>query len=254
MPSLWSENNTRGCSLCKNERLLREMLLQWQDKILGGIFMAIGILGMSASGGGKTTSCRTLNPKETLIINADNKPLPWKGWRKQYNAENKNYICCADAKQIQGYLKTISDSMPHIKNVVIDTLNGVMLAMEMAERKANTYSDWKELAVNIYGLCDMIGSLREDLNVICFAHTQTDMTDSGYMFTHMRTSGRKLEKIVIESKFTYVLLGKGNQGKYIFETHANNSTAKTPMGLFEEDEIDNDMQMVINKIREYEEG
>ncbi len=216
--------------------------------------MGIGILGLGASGSGKTSSCRTLLPEETMIINADNKPPSWRGWRKQYNAENKNYIVCADAKKIQGYLMTVSNSMPHIKNVVIDTLNGVMLAMEMAERKANTYSDWKELAVNIYALCDMIGSLREDLNVICFAHTQTEMNDNGYMFTHMRTSGKKLEKIVIESKFTYVFLAKGNQGKYYFETHANNSTAKTPIGLFEEDEIPNDMQMILTKIREYEEG
>ena len=144
--------------------------------------------------------------------------------------------------------------MPHIKNVVIDTLNGVMLAVEMAERKANTFSDWKELAVNIYGICDMIGTLRDDLNIICTAHAQTELTDSGYQFTHMKTSGKKLEKIVVESKFTHVFIAKGNQGKFVFETHANNSTAKTPMGLFEEDEIPNDVAAILKRIEEYENG
>ncbi len=216
--------------------------------------MATGILIIGNSGAGKSTSLRKLNPAETLIINADKKSLPWRGWKKDYNKENKNYIVEADAKKIQGYLLHVNDSMPHIKNVVIDTLNGVMLAVEMAERKANTFSDWKELAVNIYGICDMIGTLRDDLNIICTAHAQTELTDSGYQFTHMKTSGKKLEKIVVESKFTHVFIAKGNQGKFVFETHANNSTAKTPMGLFEEDEIPNNVQYIIEKIKEYEEG
>ena len=216
--------------------------------------MATGILFIGNSGAGKSTALRTLNPDETLIINADKKSLPWPRWKKQYNAEKKNYVVCDSAKAIQQYLKVVSEQRPQIKNVVIDTLNGVMLAVEMAERKANTFSDWKELAVNIYGICDMSGTLRDDLNVICTAHAQTELTDGGYQFTHMKTSGKKLEKIVVESKFTHVFIAKGNQGKFVFETHANNSTAKTPLGLFEEDEIPNDAQMIIDRIKEYEEG
>jgi hypothetical protein len=80
------------------------------------------------------------------------------------------------------------------------------------------------------------------------------MTDGGYQFTHMKTSGRKLEKIVPESKFTVVLLARANEGKYVFEVHAKNSTAKTPLGLFEEDEIENDIAVVLKKLKEYEEG
>ena len=216
--------------------------------------MATGILIIGNSGHGKSTSFRNLNPAETLIINSDKKPLPWRGWKKQYNAENKNYIVCDDAHKIQGYLRHISDKMPHIKVAIIDTLNGAMLAQEMAERKANSFDAWRDLATSIYGIMDMIGTLREDLTVICTAHCQTEMTDGGYQFTHMKTSGRKLEKIVPESKFTVVLLARANEGKYVFEVHAKNSTAKTPLGLFEEDEIENDITVVLKKLREYEEG
>jgi hypothetical protein len=70
----------------------------------------------------------------------------------------------------------------------------------------------------------------------------------------MKTSGRKLDKIVVESKFTTVLLAKGNEGKYVFETRAHNSTAKTPMGLFDTEEIDNDIVPVIEKLKAFEEG
>jgi hypothetical protein len=110
------------------------------------------------------------------------------------------------------------------------------------------------MATSIYGICDMIGTLRDDLTVICTAHAQTEMTDGGYNFTHMKTSGKKLDKIVVESKFTTVLLAKANEGKYVFEVHAKNSTAKTPLGLYEKDEIPNDVAKVIEKLREYEEG
>lgn len=46
---------------------------------------------MGESGSGKTTSMRNLDPKSTYYIDADKKGLSWKGWRKQYNKENKNY-------------------------------------------------------------------------------------------------------------------------------------------------------------------
>jgi hypothetical protein len=69
----------------------------------------------------------------------------------------------------------------------------------------------------------------------------------------MKTSGRKLDKIVVESKFTTVLLAKADNGKYVFETRANHSTAKSPMGCFEEAEIPNDLAFVIDTLKAYEE-
>lgn len=216
--------------------------------------MAQNILIIGNSGAGKTTSLRNLNPDETLIINADKKSLSWRGWKKNYCGEKKNYVVCSDARKIQGYLMTVSEKMPNIKVVVIDTLNGIMLETEMAERKTNSFNEWRDMATSIYGICDMIGTLRDDLTVICTAHAQTEMTDGGYNFTHMKTSGKKLDKIVVESKFTTVLLAKANEGKYVFEVHAKNSTAKTPLGLYEEDEIPNDVAKVIEKLKEYEEG
>jgi hypothetical protein len=136
--------------------------------------------------------------------------------------------------------------------VVLDTLNAIMLNMEMLQRKNNSYNQWMDLAVNIYGLVEMIGGLRDDLTVICIAHSQTDRDDSGYMFTRMKTSGRKLDKIVVESKFTTVLLAKADNGNYVFETHANHSTTKSPMGCFDDMQIPNDLAAVIAALDKYE--
>ena len=71
------------------------------------------------------------------------------------------------------------------------------------------------------------------------------------IFTRIKTNGRKLDKIVLESKFTTVLLAECKDGKYIFHTHADRSSVKTPLGAFEQDEIDNDIVEVINALEEY---
>lgn len=72
--------------------------------------------------------------------------------------------------------------------------------------------------------------LREDLTIIFVMHSQTEKDDTtGATFTRAKTSGKKIDKIGIESKFTTVLLARCNDGKYVFETKNINSTAKTPM-------------------------
>ena len=48
--------------------------------------MAHSVLIIADSGSGKSTSIRDLDPKETFIINIANKPLPFKGWKKNYTA------------------------------------------------------------------------------------------------------------------------------------------------------------------------
>lgn len=67
---------------------------------------------MGESGSGKTTSMRNLDPKTTYYIDADKKGLSWKGWRKQYNKENKNYLACDDANIVRQYIKRIAEACP----------------------------------------------------------------------------------------------------------------------------------------------
>ena len=48
------------------------------------------VIVLGASGHGKSTSIKTLNPKETIVINVLGKRLPFKGSAAQYNSEKKN--------------------------------------------------------------------------------------------------------------------------------------------------------------------
>lgn len=209
---------------------------------------------MGESGSGKTTSCRNLDPKTTYYIDADGKGMSWRGWRKQYSAEAKNYYRGTDIKMIQKILTGVSGSRPEIKTIVIDTLNGVMISDEMRRIKEKGYDKWADLVQYVWDIVDKAYSYRDDLTIVVIMHSQTERDDNGYLFTKIKTNGKKLEKIQLETKFTTVLLAKCVDGNYIFETHANNSTAKTPMGLYEASEIPNDIVEVIHNLEEYEKG
>lgn len=194
---------------------------------------------------------RNLDPKTTLYIDCDKKGLSWKGWRKQYSEANKNYIKTDFASVVEQALRKADSDWKHIKVIVIDTINGLMIADEMRRSKEKGYDKWMDLAACVWDLVCHSYELRDDLTVIFTAHTQTDHDEGGYIFTRIKTSGKKLDKICLESKFTTVLISKCVDGKYKFETHANNSTAKSPLGAFEEDEIDNDIVEVIKTLEEF---
>lgn len=213
--------------------------------------MAKAICIMGESGSGKTTSMRNLPPESTLYIDCDGKGLSWKGWRSQYNVERKNYARTSDKGKVASLLGKCNE-MPGLQYVIVDTINGIMVDDEFARMGEKNYDKWQDLAAAVYGLIALALRMRDDLTVIFIAHSQTERDDFGTAFTRVKTSGRKLDKIVLESKFTTVLLAKRNAtGQYVFETHANNSTTKTPMGAFDADEIPNDITEVLKALADY---
>jgi len=205
---------------------------------------------MGESGSGKTTSCRNLDPKTTYYIDADGKGLAWKGWREQYNKENKNYLSTNDNILVKRCMDGVNTNAPHIKTLIVDTLNGIMVADEMRRSREKGYDKWMDLAQCVWDMVNDSLSYRDDLTVIFICHSQTEREDTGYFFTRIKTSGKKLDKIVLESKFPTVLLAKVIDGRYVFETTSKASTAKSPMGALEPIE-DNDMAIILNKLEEY---
>jgi len=214
--------------------------------------MALVICVMGESGSGKTTSLRNLPPEKTLVLDCDGKGLSWSGWRKQYNAGNKNYMRVYKPDTVMSIMERVQDKdLSSVKYLAIDTLNGIMVGDEMDRMKEKGYDKWQDLAQSVFKIVVYANMMREDLAVIFTAHTETVNEENGYSFTRIRTSGRKLSRICLESKFNTVLLARCVDGKYLFETQARDSTAKSPMGAFEEFEIENDIVKVIGALKEF---
>lgn len=213
--------------------------------------MANLICLIGESGSGKTTSCRNLDPKTTVYIDCDKKGLSWRRWRAEYSRDNGNYIVTDDASEVLNALRYVNAEKPDVSCVVIDTLNGIMVADEGRRRKEKGYDKWNDLAWSVWDIIDEALTMRDDLTIAFLAHAQTNDDDNGHRFTHMKTSGRKLDKLVPESKFTYVFLCKRIDGRYVFVTQSDDSTAKGGFELFE-DTIDNDLKAAIDQIRDYE--
>lgn len=219
----------------------------------------IGVMG--ESGSGKTTAMRNLPPEETVYIDCDKKGLNWKGWKKQYHDtkdENNaiNYLRSDIFANVSSFLDYINSDKRYanIRYVVIDTINGLMVAEEMkilAMQSGDKRSAWSDLAQNGWALVNKCLSLRDDLTVIILAHSETISDDNGIIRTRIKTNGRKLEKLVLESKMTTVVWAVRQDGKYKFILSADGSTCKVPLGAFEGDECDNDIMIVIKALEDY---
>lgn len=216
----------------------------------------IGIVG--ATGTGKSTSIKHLDPKDTYIINTAKKELPFKGADKLYNAENKNYKEVDEITEITRLLKTISEKAPHIKNVVIEDSN-YMMAFRMAEKATEVgYTKFTIMAKDMVDLFREARRLRDDLKIFYFSHPET-IEDSGEIVGYkMKTSGKMLDnQIVLEGLFTiclYTHVEEGKDGKctYNFVTNRYKKyPAKSPDGMFDQITIPNNLDLVAKTIDTY---
>lgn len=214
----------------------------------------IGVMG--ESGSGKTTAMRNLPPDETFYLDCDRKGLNWKGWKQQYSADKMNYWSSDSFSVASSLLKKINEEekFKHIKYIVIDTLNGLMVAEEMrilAMQSGDKRSAWSDLAQNGWSIINQALTMRDDVTVIILCHSETISDDNGIIRTRIKTNGRKLEKLVLESKMTTVIWAVRQDGKYKFILSADGSTCKVPMNAFDTDEIDNDIMLVVKALEEY---
>lgn len=223
--------------------------------------MAEKVLILGNPGTGKSTSLETLNPEATFIIQSVVKRLPFKGWKNKYKMisqenPNGNLSITHDYETIEKQLKYIDSKRPEIKTVIIDDANYLMTEDLMARvpkktLKGEAFEKYNQIAYNFHHLLKAVEPLRNDLIVVFLAHTQ--INDDGSR--SFKTVGKLLDNtIVIEGLATIVLESVIKENKYLFQTNKIDGTepCKTPKGMFEEKFISNDMQLVIEKIEEYD--
>lgn len=228
--------------------------------------MAKGCLILGPSGSGKSTAIggtpelniKGLNPKETMIINVKGKPLPFRGWSKDYTTftgKEGNYFASTDFPTIIAILKGVSDSRPDIKNIVLDDAQYLMAEYFMSKALIKGYDKFTELAKYTYDVLNTGLGLRNDLHFIVIAHSE-DTKDNSYK---MKTIGKMLdEKVTLEGLFTIVLYAdqivkdNGNTVEKRFVTNFDGQyPAKSPVGMFKEVYIPNDLGFVVKEIDKY---
>ena len=210
--------------------------------------MARKVMIIGASGSGKSTSLRNLNPEETAIFKCINKELPFKKGDSKFKS-----IVCSRAEDIVKNVGLILQKRQKKKNIVIDDLIYLSVNTFMLRSKEKSFDKFTDIANELYSVLTLPDQIpnRDDLTFIYLTHSETNPTT---METNVRTIGKVIsEKVVPEGLFTIVLEATCENGEYKFTTHniTGSSVVKSPMGMFEEDVIDNDITLVLKAMKEY---
>ena len=220
------------------------------------------------SGSGKSTSIcpieqvgiQGLNPEETIIINTDQKPLPAPEFTKLYNKEKNNYYKSNDTLEVIEQILKPAHKRENIKSIVIDTWSRLQTDTVMSSRfrKRSGFDKWAEFAGAQYDLLNITNDkLRDDIIVYLFAHPETTFDDNGSPQERIAVQGQQLKKFVPESFSSIVLYAEpskmSGQGlKFGFRTiNSGADTCKSPIGLFKDEFIPNDLGYVDTAIRNY---
>lgn len=226
--------------------------------------MATGVLVIAESGSGKSTSIEGLNPEETFIINVASKDLPFKGWKAKYPKLNK--------ENLQGRMKSVTTpagvleamdyvdkQRPEVKNLVIDDWQYVS-AFEFFDRASEKgYDKFTDIGAALASMARKPQKMREDLIIYFLTHADEGTDIRGNKKYKAKTIGKMVdEKLTLEGLFSIVLFGKVKRDKdgnirHVFETRNDGeNTCKSPKGMFEDFEINNDLGLVRKAILEYE--
>lgn len=209
--------------------------------------MSIATLVLGEPGSGKSTSLRNMNPDETLLIQTIPKPLPfragaWKRFSKECPAGNI-FVTDQAAEIISIMRKT------RRKVIVLDDWN-LLMTNSFFRRSAETgFQKFSEIGRDAWDVLMAASQLPSDVRVYLLGHTEAD--EFGH--TRAKTIGKLMsEKCPVESMFSIVLRTTILNGSYLFATRNNGSdTTKTPLELFADEFIPNDLAAADEAICSY---
>lgn len=198
--------------------------------------MAVLVMVYGHSGSGKSASLRNFDPEQVAVINVLGKPLPFRSNMKTYITND------------YGKIDTAIHSTKR-KSIVIDDVTYLMTGEFMRNAKVAGYQKFTDMAANFNTLLMRAKELPDDVVVYFFGHSEHD-GDGGEKF---KTIGKLLdEKVCVEGYFTIVLKTVVQDGRYLFSTRNDGmDTVKTPLGMFNDALIENDLATVDKTIRKY---
>lgn len=206
--------------------------------------MGVPILVLGKSGSGKTTSIRNLDPKHTVICQVEKQRLPFRN-KFPMVLRSATY-----ASTVSLFKKIQEGEQPDIKTIVLDDSQFFLVNEFFDKANEKGYDKFTSIALNFRNLIHWANiALPDDIIVYFLHHTQID--DFGNI--KAKTIGKMLdEKLTVEGCFDIVLMTEHNQDGWWFRTHTSgNDPVKSPMEMFTEDLIPNDLALVDMTVRAY---
>lgn len=228
--------------------------------------MAKGVLVIAPSGSGKSASLRNLDPMTTVIINVVDKDFPFKRNPLFKNITLKlpsdivpgAVLSTSGKSDILGVLTHVSKNLPEVKNLVIDDFGYSAVNEYMSRINEKSFDKFNDIGNIYWTLARKIKSLREDLNVFVLAHDEVEVDSLGNRFSKFKTVGKITDKMIVFEGLFSIVLGAtvireiGKEPRYVFITKSDGTnTIKSPIGMFSEEHIDNDLDLVSKTITEY---
>ena len=224
--------------------------------------MANTILIVGDTGTGKSTSIKTLNPKETFILQAADKALPFRGSAKYYNTENKNLGVAQDWKKTLSYLTNIDKEAPHIKYLILDDVGFLMQNELFAKADQKGFEKFTSVAKHMQTLLLTLDKMRKNLNVALMFHEEDNVSDNIIVGRKIKIGGKLIEKDYNPAAkatvvfYTNVSYDKDKNTKFSFITNRTKISgveipAKSPEGMFPEIEVPNDLNLVFETMEKY---
>ena len=211
--------------------------------------MAI-VTGISGtSGSGKSTSFRNMNWDKTFIVRCGKKPLPFRNKLKEWDSSTKtgNYIYSND----YAFIKAVISKLPEygFESIIIDDSTFLMTDAFMSRIDDKGFDKWSTFASDYYELLKTSESLGDNIRVYFVNHTEE--TNNGD--TKIKTVGKLLDNTIdIPSLMTIALGAVKTKEGYMFRTQSSGRDFyKSPMGLFEKEFVENDLNSVDEAIVEY---
>ena len=204
--------------------------------------MATPVLIIGKSGSGKSTSMRNCQNNDFNLIRVLNKPLPFKGKVNGWFSD--------DYQQIMKLLIASKADSIVIDDAGYLITNHFMRGHSSAGKGNGVFSLYNDIGDYFWNLIQFIVTkVPENKIVYIIMHEEKD--EAGEV--KPKTIGKLLdEKVCIEGMFTIVLRCIEEGGKQLFVTQASQgAVSKSPIGMFEDLTIDNDLLLVDKKIREY---
>ena len=199
--------------------------------------MGLPILVLGESGSGKSSSLRNFEPGEIGILNVASKPLPFRKALPKIDKASYPIIT-----------RTLQKNT--LKAYAVDDAQYLMTFSAFSRAKETGYGKFTDIALEYYNLIQtIINDTTPDTLVYLLQHIDT--TDDGRI--KAKTVGKMLDnQLTVEGMFAIVLLARTDGQRHWFDTQSDGyTTVKTPMEMFAEREIDNDLKMVDTTIRDY---